>query len=731
MSADMMLSSRRRKVHLPATARSNLSAAAKGMRRVLARWWKAGKRIWSVQGAAAITAGAVLIIVFQVLVAVQGKLVILPFEVRSDQTTPSDLGGSVAASLSIALNEYRSLFPSLKPNSERRTVTSRNYSDLIQSFMSDLPFVEVPRTSPLNKGAIVLEGVKIGPVSIPISQIVFESLAFFHEDTLRGSLEIWGNEIVARVALGREETAITVSVLKDEGYRALINRVTAELLQKKKWISPIPMKLSALILFSEGLRNYLNFDAFAEDKFIIGAREKYDAALQLDRNADLARLHLGATQYVSTDPVIIAKAIENFSLLVGHNHFGRAAKIGYVASSLRYISRTNGCGGIYRFMAPTLREVTTWERSGKPPTGMEELLLWSGTFQLAASYLLPGKPCGEWIRSIFREADIDKLFKKARDGLDQAMAQIAIPKLYSDDEVTRYRFYVLLKTKYLLDDMVDYAILIKKPDIQVAEAALDLGKEIQRQKEKLPEEQQRFFAESIAGSVAESYLRIAKMRESDALATSPLVSAAIDQLRVAVGSTESLTAHWALFRLADLELSRSNAGPSLGWLLKAYSSLSAFPFPFDEAYFPFGILIEKPAQRCEAISLLKRGSAEGSIASKLFLVDTLRRQGDFTGASAAAESLRTSMETSTKWIGVPVHQKLSLVETKLKARSRETFNLEALKEQFGSLGPENEFLKFDIFELAQIIKDETLLTTLKGAIRFQPLSQFEVVQAPC
>jgi hypothetical protein len=209
------------------------------------RGWEAGKNLWSVRGAAAVTSLAALVSIVQILIAVHGKLVILPFEVRSDQSTPSELGASFAQSLSVALNEYRRLFPSSRPSDDRRVETSKNYSDLVQSFMSDLPFVEIPRTSPLNKGATVLDAIKIGPVSIPVSQVIFENLVFFHDDTLRGSLENWGGDLVARISLGNDEKTITVTASKEEGYRALITRATVELLQEKKWIVPIPMKLSA------------------------------------------------------------------------------------------------------------------------------------------------------------------------------------------------------------------------------------------------------------------------------------------------------------------------------------------------------------------------------------------------------------------------------------------------------------------------------------------------------
>jgi hypothetical protein len=171
---------------------------------------------------------------------------------------------------------------------------------------------------------------------------------------------------------------------------------------------------------------------------------------------------------------------------------------------------------------------------------------------------------------------------------------MAVPTRFSSNDVTRYRFYVLLSSKYLLDDQVDYSLVVKKPNLEFAKAALELGSEIQRQKDLLPEAQQRFFAPSIAGSVADSYLRLAKIKESDRVETDKLVSAAVDQLRMALRSSDASTVQWAFFRLADIELGRANAGAALEWLVRAFNNFPAFPKAFDESYFPFGMLIEKP-----------------------------------------------------------------------------------------------------------------------------------------
>jgi hypothetical protein len=130
------------------------------------------------------------------------------------------------------------------------------------------------KVSPLNKGATVLEAIKIGPISVPVSQVVFENLSFFHADTLRGSLELWGDELIARVSLGTNGEDIVVSVPKAQGYRALINRLAAELLLTKKWISSTDLKPSALTSFAEGLRAYLSYDQYGEDQFVASVKPR-------------------------------------------------------------------------------------------------------------------------------------------------------------------------------------------------------------------------------------------------------------------------------------------------------------------------------------------------------------------------------------------------------------------------------------------------------------------------
>jgi hypothetical protein len=142
----------------------------------------------------------------------------------------------------------------------------------------------------LNKGSMTLESVKIGPVSLPIGQIIFDNLAFFHTDTLRGALELFGDQISARLSPEGADS-IVISVPKEEGYRRLIDRISVELLERKGWISPIPMNPSALLQFAEGLESYRNYARTGEEPFLPRARQYYEAALKADRNADLVQLH--------------------------------------------------------------------------------------------------------------------------------------------------------------------------------------------------------------------------------------------------------------------------------------------------------------------------------------------------------------------------------------------------------------------------------------------------------
>ena len=74
--------------------------------------------------------------------------------------------------------------------------------------------------------------------------------------------------------------------------------MAVELLQRRNWITPLSMKLSALTPFSEGLRNYLDFDRYAENRYLATAIQKYKEALQAHQNADLIRLNLAAAQYM-------------------------------------------------------------------------------------------------------------------------------------------------------------------------------------------------------------------------------------------------------------------------------------------------------------------------------------------------------------------------------------------------------------------------------------------------
>src|SRR5262249_32196201 len=210
--------------------------------------------LWSLRGAVGLAAIILVINAVQLLVAIRGKLVILPFEIHTDQMVSPDFGASFAQSLAARLNDYRRLFPPINAQDRPTVDKTDNSFDIIESFLADLPLVNIPRLTPLNKGSITLDSLKIGPVSLPIDQLIFKNLAFFHTDTLRGTIESFGNQITVRFSFGSDETII--SIAKDQGYRNLIDRIAVELLERKKWISPIPMNPAALHQFADGLQSY-------------------------------------------------------------------------------------------------------------------------------------------------------------------------------------------------------------------------------------------------------------------------------------------------------------------------------------------------------------------------------------------------------------------------------------------------------------------------------------------
>jgi hypothetical protein len=181
-----------------------------------------------------------------------------------------------------------------------------------------------------------LASFKVASISIPIGQIIFENLASFHKDTVRGVVEAYGDQVTARLSIAQGED-MSISVPKSHGYRKLIDRICVELLERKNWIAPVPMKPEALQLFAEGLEYYRNYTKFGEESFLTLARQRYQAALDVDRNADLVRLHLATTQYISWDDDVLRSAVSNFSALRGSLEFKRQARIGHVAAELRLI----------------------------------------------------------------------------------------------------------------------------------------------------------------------------------------------------------------------------------------------------------------------------------------------------------------------------------------------------------------------------------------------------------
>jgi hypothetical protein len=71
------------------------------------------------------------------------------------------------------------------------------------------------------------------------------------------------------------------------------------------------------------------------------------------------------------------------------------------------------------------------------------------------------------------------------------------------------------------------------------------------------------------------------------------------------------------------------------------------------------------------------------------------------------------------------------VQAKLKPESLSSLDLNGLWKEVGPPDPRKEFLRFDIFEMAVIAKDEKLLTILKKEILFPNYYQSEVAKSDC
>lgn len=681
--------------------------------------------LWTLRGAASIVLIIVLFSIIQLFITIKGKLVVVPFDVRTEQTLSPDFGAAFAASLAARLNDYRELFPSSDAQDKPIIEKYDNSFDIIESFLAALPFVSIPRLTPLNKGSTTLESVKIGPVSLPISQIIFENLAFFHTDTLRGALELFGDQITARLSLKGGES-IVISVPKEEGYGGLIDRISVELLERRGWISPVPMNPTALLQFAKGLESYRNYARTGEEPFLLEARRHYEAALKADRNADLVQLHLATTEYISWDDDALRHAVTHFSGLLGSEKYGQKARIANVAAELRLMERTKGCTRKYQFMEAALREVESWDESkfGQEELDFEISIVKADLYRAADTNILPNNECHEILSQIFQNESFDNLADKATQNYTEARQKLAYNHLLSDNQKRRYADEIQLEEKYLLNDRTDFAILNKTgKGADFARAAVKAGDELEHAKKSLPDIQKRMFAPFLSGSNAESYLRLAIATRDHPADQDKFVAQAIALLKKAILEGNEETAKWAILRLADIEVSRNHTHEGLEWINAFFNLTGSGTTPFfklvDERAFAAGILIEKPQMRCEAIEFFRKADVPESAFGRMLTEEAYRRAGDLAAAASRRSEIDDPSLNATQWLGPIIPAKMALVRAKLDAANGNTASATDILKNLRTAAPVYQnvpMLLVDTYELALLVHDDESLTTLDRAI---------------
>jgi hypothetical protein len=710
--------------------RRALDRFAKRTADVLARLLRA---VWSFRGVLGIAAAALVFSLVNLLISVHGKLVILPFEIYSDQKANDDLGTAFAATLAARLNDYRNIFPSSDPSRKTgETASPQTYFDVVQVFMTELPLVNIPRSSPLNKGSIAIESFKIGDVSIPISRLIFQNFTRLHHDVLRGSLEIWGDELRARVSMaGLDE--LTISMPKTKGLGALADRLAAELLRQKKWLTPYPMSTAALPSFTDGLMNYLDYVKSADQEKLTAARSKYAEAIAIDPNADLARLHLATLQRESWQEVELHAAVENFNILLDNKKYGSYAKMGYVASLIRYVERTDDCNAAYEYIDRALDESKEWGspvgRGSQYP--LEKEILYAYALYQEASFLLPNNECAPVLRAILAPVDVNSVIERSTAAYTSALASLRASNV-DEDLKRRYGLSIRLNLKYLLDERNDVLISMHQPDESLARQALAAGQALEREKEgpTLTDEQRHAFAPYLADSNAASFLRLATVAKEDE--KMELVSNALRELHSEL--TEPTAAAWTMLRVADLEYARNQPRQAIEWLDTYFHSVKAdasFRVDLEAAAIGFGVFLEKPEGRCRIIEGLRAAVTRDktNILAGMLLADALRRSGALPEAKSVIADVMRKLERSTEWQGETTKLRLLLISEKISATAGGDQNRNGMtvpSEQQLASAPH---LLVDVYELGELLHDDAILTLARTGITNRMPNIMKVVES--
>lgn len=702
----------------------------RGFSSAYAMSWLWCSTLWSMRGAVGILALGSSISLAQLYVSIYGKLVILPFEVHSEQSVAGDFGASFAGALAATLNEYRALYPSSESLLVEKSTQIRKSFDVVQVYISDLPFVNIPRSSPLNKGSIAFDGINLGGITIPLKQILFEGLGFLHKDTLRGSLELWGNDLTARIFVAPEQELV-VSVDKAKGFRALLDRLAVEIIREKNWMSSVRMQPLALVSFTAGLKSYAAYSTSGDQERLQFARAKYKEAVKLDPSADIARLHLATAEFDSWDKSELRSAIDNFDIIRGSHVLKRHAQIGYVASILRYVQRSGDCTAAIQFLDRAIDETLRWPVAEESAYSerFARLVLNGSAFHTVGTFLLPNSSCSESLKRTIRGVELPSVFSKAEERYNAALDTINEITKDNLDLAHRYRLQVQLRLRYLLHDKSDWLMLSSVPGetsppdvIPILNNAVVAGVSLMEAKLRLPEQQREGFAPYLSGSLAESYLRLAAASLPEK--REDMIEQAVRLLRSAVTS-ERKASHWSMLRLADIAYARDRPREAIDWI-NTYlneSGVSKLPFGLlvDQNARGFGVLAESAETRCDLIGALAAAlkTDSSNLLGRLLFTDLLRRSGDLAGAKAALLEAENNPKLITQWQGHSMQLKMALVREKIEVVSNPTNGspdrIKRLAEVILNRYPTTSDLVTDLHELAVLLDDKDLLTNLKFA----------------
>jgi hypothetical protein len=617
-----------------------------------------------------------LSLIVYVFTIVHDRFVILPFEAFGNKDITAAVGNSFAQSIAAYLDDLRVMYhPRDFDNASPQPIDP----DALDNFISNLPTLTMPSASFVGKTAVSLTPLKIGNLSIPITEFVFEYLPIFHRNTLRGSIEKWDESVTVRLKMPGFAT-LSFTYPANTSVAILQSRAVIEVLRRKGWLSLPTIDPSSFDSFKQAFSAYTEYKLSGNLHSLNLALSKYQDALRHDRNAELIRLHLSALEYNSWDPSVLIDAIENFATLKGSNQFRTIARLGYVAAQLRYVSRIHGdCGILYSSLNRMLLEVSHWANdsgSNSPPSDFREAVLYGRTYAIAATYLDQDNPCAGTAGKGLAAEDAPQFIRKAEEAYTSALNKLGSQQASILNALTSIQRLILqVDLTYLLNEKVKYeehngdtasAISVESESIKIAEAAL-------KDREHLPDRNKLVLFPFIRGSIAESYLRLAHLSGTQGERAKWLESA-VSLLTDAVNEESERVAQWASLRLAEIHFSREDFAKSFEMINAAtkYHNISTETFTelALRGTYSVGVFIESPEFRCRAIDTFKKLLAidERNVLLHIYLAEAYRRNGNRELSAATLGKARSIIAGSGLWYGPAILESAAAAEAKLGSK---------------------------------------------------------------